>query len=67
MDSNFGGDFGDQNFIDEIQDDLGNHFLEALHTIETFMNNLEPGIFFGSFQNITGFDAIIPKHGAILR
>ena len=53
IDSNFGGDLGDQNFIDGIQDDLSNHFLEAFNTIDTFMNNLEPGTLFANLQQIT--------------
>ena len=40
IESNFDGDLGDQIFIVGIQDDLGNHFLEAFNTIDTFMNNL---------------------------
>ena len=36
-----------------MQDDLGNHFLEAFNTIDTFMNKMEPGTSFANLQQIT--------------
>ena len=53
LDSNFGGDFEVILGIDELQGDLGNHFLEPFNTINTFMNNLEPGTSFANLQQVT--------------